>query len=173
MASASASTDYVIGLGSNRPHRRHGRPEAVLRAAIEAMTARGLVVHAVSRTLRTRALGPSDRDFANGAVLVESALSPPALLALLKAIERDFGRGRGRRWGARVLDLDILAWSEGPYETRTLVIPHAALASRGFALGPAAEIAPRWRHPRFYLTLRQLEHRLRKPRPVDRTPPTP
>jgi 2-amino-4-hydroxy-6-hydroxymethyldihydropteridine diphosphokinase len=173
MASASASTDYVIGLGSNRPHGRYGRPKAVLRAAIEAMTARGLVVRAVSRTLRTRALGPSDRDFANGAVLVTSDLSPPALLALLKAIERAFGRGRGQRWGARVLDLDILAWSGGRYETRALVIPHAALAIRDFALGPAAEIAPRWRHQRLHVTLRQLERRLRKPRPVDRAPPTP
>ena len=173
MASASASTNYVIGLGSNRPHGRYGRPEAVLRAAIEAMTARGLVVRAVSRTLRTRALGPSARDFANGAVLVASNLSPPALLALLKAIERAFGRGRGQRWGARVLDLDILAWSGGRHETRTLVIPHAALAIRGFALGPAAEVAPKWQHPRFHATLRQLDRRLRKPRPVDRASPTP
>ena len=173
MASASVSTGYVIGLGSNRPHRRHGRPEAVLRAAIDAMTARGLVVHAVSRTLRTRSLGPSDRDFANAATLVVCDLSPRALLALLKAIERDFGRGRGQRWGARVLDLDILAWSGGRYETRALVIPHAALAIRSFALGPAAEVAPKWRHPRFHVTLRQLGHRLRRPRPVDRASPTP
>jgi 2-amino-4-hydroxy-6-hydroxymethyldihydropteridine diphosphokinase len=173
MASASASTGYVIGLGSNRPHGRLGRPGAVLRAAIKAMTARGLVVHAVSRTLHTRALGPSDRDFANAAALVVSDLSPRALLALLKAIERDFGRGRGQRWGARVLDLDILAWSGGRYETRALVIPHAALAIRSFALGPAAEVAPKWRHPRFHVTLRQLGHRLRKPRPVDRASPTP
>jgi 2-amino-4-hydroxy-6-hydroxymethyldihydropteridine diphosphokinase len=173
MASASTSTEYVIGLGSNRPHGRHGRPEAVLRAAIEVMTARGLVVGAVSRTLRTRALGPSDRDFANAAVLVASDLSPPALLALLKTIERAFGRTRGRRWCARVLDLDMLVWSGGGYDARTLVIPHASLTVRGFALGPAAEIAPRWRHPRHHLTLRQLKHRLLKARPVDREPPTP
>ena len=41
------------------------------------------------------------------------ALDPPAMLAALKAIERDFGRRAGRRWGARVLDLDIVAWSGG------------------------------------------------------------
>ena len=168
-----ASASYVIGLGSNRLHGRHGRPDAVLRAATEAMATHGLVIRAVSRTHRTPALGPSDRDFANAAVLVESDLPPSALLVLLKRIEQGFGRRRSRRWGARVLDLDILAWSRGRYDARTLVIPHMALAIRSFALGPAAEIAPGWRHPRRNLTLRQLEHRLRRPRPVDRTPPTP
>jgi len=108
----SASTvigHYLIGLGSNQPHGRHGRPEGVIRAAIEALAGNGLVVRRTSRILRTPAMGPSDRDFANAAVLIESDLPPPALLALLQRIEHDFGRRRYRRWGARVLDLDILA----------------------------------------------------------------
>jgi 2-amino-4-hydroxy-6-hydroxymethyldihydropteridine diphosphokinase len=171
------SASYVIGLGSNRPHGTHGRPRAVLAAAIGALAAQGLTIRARSAILRTPALGPSIRDFANAAVLVESDLAPPALLALLKRVERAFGRRRGQRWGARVIDLDILAWSQGawpPLPRRAvsgrLAVPHVALPSRDFALVPAAAMAPRWRHPIARHTLRQLEARRRKPRPVDRRP---
>jgi 2-amino-4-hydroxy-6-hydroxymethyldihydropteridine diphosphokinase len=165
------SASYVIGLGSNRPHGTHGRPPAILAAAIAALAAEGLTVTARSPTLRTPALGPSDRDFANAAVLVESDLAPPALLALLKRIERAFGRRPGQRWGARVLDLDILAWSGGAWPAGPrhamrgqLSAPHLALPDRDFALAPAAGLAPRWRHPRLGVTLRQLEGRRRKAR---------
>jgi 2-amino-4-hydroxy-6-hydroxymethyldihydropteridine diphosphokinase len=171
MGSASSVIgQYIIGLGSNRLHGRHGRPEHILRAAIAAMTAAGLAIRAESGIIHTPALGPSDRLFANAAVLVASDLPPPALLALLQRIERAFGRRRYRRWGARVLDLDILAWSRGGWASRSLTVPHAALATRDFALGPAAAVAPGWRHPVLKLTLRQLEVRLAKARPADRRP---
>ena len=67
------------------------------------------------------------------------------MLAALKAIERDFGRRPGKRWGARVLDLDLVAWSGGTFASRRLTIPHPRLASRDFVLGPLAAIAPDWR----------------------------
>src|SRR3546814_17238504 len=64
---------------------------------------------------RTRALGPAGRDFANAAALVKSHLGPPELLRKLKKIERKFGRRSVRRWGPRVLDLDIILWSGGAW----------------------------------------------------------
>ena len=70
--------------------------------------------------------------------LVASDLSPPDMLAELKGIERDFGRRGGRRWGARVLDLDIVAWSGGRWRGHGLTIPHPRLAQRDFVLGPLA-----------------------------------
>ena len=91
------------------------------------------------------AQGGTGRNFANAVVLVKSDRDPGALLAALKAIERDFGRRPGRRWGARVLDLDILAWSGGKFRSRSLTIPHPRLADRVFAIGPLAAIAPDWR----------------------------
>jgi 2-amino-4-hydroxy-6-hydroxymethyldihydropteridine diphosphokinase len=161
----SASHRYVIGLGSNRPHGRHGRPDGVVHAAIAALAAEGLAIRRTSHPIRSPAMGPSDRDFANAALLVESDLPPPALLALLQRIEHDFGRRRYRRWGARVLDLDILAWSGGAWHDRRLTIPHAGLPVRDFALRPAAEVAPGWRHPRLHLSLRQMAARLAHRRP--------
>ena len=163
-----ASASYVIGIGSNRRHGRHGAPARIVAAAIDALAAQGLPIVATSRTMRTPALGPSTRDFANAAVLVRSDLAPPALLDLLKRTERDFGRRRGQRWGARVLDLDILAWSHGAWRTSMLTIPHAALSQRTFAIVPAADVAPRWRHARLGANCRQLAARLHAQRPVDR-----
>ena len=135
---------YAIALGSNRPHGRHGRPGAVIGAAIARLDGEFGLFDA-SPIMLNPAHGGAGRDFANAVALVESSLDPDALLTALKAIERDFGRRPGRRWGARVLDLDILAWSGGRIRSRRLTIPHPRLAARAFAIGPLAGIAPDWR----------------------------
>lgn len=160
MADAVPAARYVLALGSNRRHQRHGDPAAVLRAALTALEAAGVRVIAGSRIIRTPALGPAGRDFANAAALVSTALDPPALLALVKGIERAFGRRRGRRWGARVLDIDLILWSGGAYRSRHLTIPHAALAERRFVLDPLVEVAGGWRLPGTALTPRHLHARL-------------
>src|SRR5206468_7269624 len=108
--------------------------------------------------------GGAGRDFANAVALVESTLDPPAMLERLKTIERGFGRRRGKRWGQRVLDLDIVLWSGGRWASRRLNIPHAALEHRAFVLGPLAAIAPDWR-VRGALTARQLARRLSRQTP--------
>ena len=135
---------YAIALGSNRPHGRHGRPGGVIGAAIARLDA-DFGLFDASPIILNPAQGGAGRDFANAVVLVASVSDPDAMLTALKAIERDFGRRPGRRWGARVLDLDILAWSGGRVRARRLTIPHPRLATRAFAIGPLATIAPDWR----------------------------
>ncbi len=135
---------YAIALGSNRPHGRHGRPAGVIGAAIGRLD-QDFGLFDASPIMLNPAHGGAGRDFANAVALVESALNPHAMLSALKAIERDFGRRPGRRWGARVLDLDILAWSGGRVRSHHLTIPHPRLAARAFAIGPLAAIAPDWR----------------------------
>ena len=152
-------TSYALALGSNR-RGRHGSPAAELRAAIGALAPLGRV-RAVAPVFDTAPLGPSSRRFANSAVLLDTTLDPPALLAALKAIERDFGRRRGRRWGARVIDLDIILWSGGRVRRPDLVIPHPAFRARRFVLDPLAQIAPLWRDPQSGRTIRQLAARAR------------
>ena len=151
---------YAVAIGSNRPHGRHGRPAGVVQAAIAQLDAAFSLFDA-SPLLLNPASGGAGRDFANAVAIVESALEPPAMLDALKAMERAFGRRPGKRWGARVLDLDILAWDGGRWSDRRLTIPHPALETREFMLLPLAAIAPRW-PLRGGLTARHLAARLGK-----------
>ncbi len=137
---------YAVALGSNRAHGRYGAPEGVVRAAVEELRGLG-TVQCASRVHRTAAIGPAGRSFANAAVIITTDLDPPELLTALKRIERSFGRRPGRRWGPRVLDLDIILWSGGGFASRRLNIPHEELAKRPFVLRPLAEIAPDWPVP--------------------------
>jgi 2-amino-4-hydroxy-6-hydroxymethyldihydropteridine diphosphokinase len=149
-----ALTSYAIALGSNR-RGRYGSPAESLRAAAAAIGAERL-----SHIRLTPALGPAGRGFANAVALVASELDPPALLARLKQVERDFGRRGGRRWGPRVLDLDIILWSQGAWAGDGLIIPHPEFRRRQFVLQPLAEVAPTWRDPITGATVRQLLFRL-------------
>ena len=160
---------YVIALGSNR-RSRHGSPAATLKAAIAAVAELG-EIERTSRVRATPALGPAGRGFANAILILRTASEPDALLTGLKAIEQVFGRRGGRRWGPRVLDLDIILWSEGAWADGGPVIPHPEFRRRPFVLEPLAEIAAEWRDPISGATMRQLLHRLRRSAPVDRTLP--
>ena len=126
-------------------------------------------MEAVSRVIETPPLGPSRRRYANAAAVLETSLDPPELLDLLQDIESTFGRRRrGARWGARVLDLDIVLWSGGMWRSGGLAIPHPQFRRRAFVLGPAMAIARQWRDPVGGLTLAQLHARLTRPRPLPR-----
>ena len=160
-------TSYVVALGSNR-RSRHGSPARTVRAAAEALGAL-----AMSRIHLTPALGPAGRSFANAAAILSSKLAPPEMLAHLQHVEASFGRRPGRRWGPRVLDLDIILWSGGPWHDTSLVVPHPAFRSRLFVLEPLAEVAPGWRDPRTRLSVRHLLARARRRAPVDPRPARP
>ena len=160
-----AQASYAIALGSNRRHGRHGGPAGVVRAALDALGELG-TVEAVSAIRATPALGPAGRAFANAAAILATDLDPDELLDALKEIERDFGRRGGRRWGPRVLDLDIILWSEGSWGG-VPTLPHPEFRRRRFVLAPLAEIAPAWRDPLTGLSVRQLLFRLGKGAPVD------
>ena len=148
---------YAIAIGSNRPHGRFGRPQGVVEAAIARLDEEFGLFDA-SPIVLNAAHGGAGRDFANAVALVESPLDPPAALSRLKSLEREFGRRPGRRWGPRVLDLDIVLWSGGKFRSRRLTIPHPQLARRSFVLQPLSAIAPGWRVGG--LSVRHLAHRL-------------
>ena len=134
---------------------------------MEELSALGTVT-ARSDVIETAPLGPAQRRFANAALVMETELDPEALLAALQRTEREFGRKRWRRWGDRVLDLDIVLWSEGVYRSPSLLIPHPQYTRRSFVLAPASAIIGDWRDPVTGLSLQQAKARLTRPRPAPR-----
>ena len=144
-------------------HGQHGRPPGVVEAAIARLD-QDFGLFDASPIILNPAHGPAGRDFANAVALVESPAEPREMLRRLKDIERAFGRRPGRRWGPRVLDLDVVLWSGGQWRSRRLTVPHRSLESRAFVLQPLAAIAPGWRI-RGPVTARHLAYRLAQRRP--------
>lgn len=140
-------TGIYIALGANLPSRL-GAPRETLEAALNMLSKKGVVIRQRSSWWRSAPLPASAQpDFINGVAEVETTLGPHELLALLHQIESDFGRIRGERWAARVLDLDLIDYRGLRIEGETLQLPHPRMQDRRFVLLPLQEIAPSWRHP--------------------------
>lgn len=160
---------YLIALGSNQRHHWIGPPRAVIASALAAMEASGAEIVAESPIVANRPIGPSQRNYANAAALVRSDLDPDAMLEMLQGVELSHARRRqGQRWRARTLDLDIVLWSGGIVAEAGLQIPHPQFRQRAFVTAPAAAVVPHWRDPVTGLTMRQINARLTRQRPLPR-----
>jgi 2-amino-4-hydroxy-6-hydroxymethyldihydropteridine diphosphokinase len=159
----------LIGLGANLDSPRWGAPRETLTAALAALEGHGVVVIARSSWYRSAPVPPSAQPwYVNAVASLGTELDAPDLLVLIQAVERRFGRVRGERDAARVLDLDVLDYRGQRIESPDLVLPHPRLHQRRFVLEPLAEIAPKWRHPTFQLTAQQLLLRLDGAQPTER-----
>ena len=129
-----------IGLGGNLGDRR-----ALLERAVELLRAEpGVTVVGVSAFRETDPVGLVEQPrFLNGAVAIETELSPRDLLERLLAVERALGRERtGPRFGPRTVDLDLLLYGDETVDEPGLTVPHPRLHERRFALEPLAELEP-------------------------------
>ena len=101
----------------------------------------GTRVAAVSRVEETAPLGPIPQGpYLNQMVLLDTALTPEALLAACRAIEQERGRERRERWGPRTLDLDIVRFGDREVREEDLTIPHPELPRRDFWVREIAEL---------------------------------
>jgi len=157
----------LIGIGGNLASPRFGPPLDTLAAALVALEAAGIQVMTRSSWYRTEPIPRSDQPwFVNAVASLNTGLAARDLLTALQAVERQFGRERGERNTARVLDLDLLDYQGQMIETDSLVLPHPRLHQRRFVLLPLAEIAPDWCHPLSGLTAEQLLSRITTEQPV-------
>ena len=134
-----------VGLGSNLD-----RPAEQVEGAIEELAGIDATrVVARSSLYRSAPLGGIEQpEFVNAAVALLTRLDAPALLVELHNIERRRGRVRdGTRWGPRVIDLDLLVYSDRVVNEPDLILPHPGIAERNFVLLPLTEIAPELRVP--------------------------
>lgn len=106
--------------------------------------------------------GPEGQaSFFNGAILIDTVLSPDELAVALQGIERQLGRERLVRWDARTIDIDLMLFGDQIIDTTDLQIPHPRMSFRQFMLAPAAEIAGEMVHPISGWTIAALLHHLR------------
>lgn len=135
----TSTTTAWIGLGSNLDD-----PQAQVRAAAAALgRTDGLQVEAVSSLYTSPPMGPPDQpDFINAVMQVTTMLGAEAVLDVLLAQEQAQARRRGRRWGPRTLDLDLLLFGDAVINSPRLQVPHPGIHARAFVLYPLAELAP-------------------------------
>src|SRR5213592_218596 len=134
-----------IGIGSNLGDRKANALEAVERVAKLPST----LLTRASSLYESEPLGNAKTWFVNSVIEVETEFPPDGLLKRLKAIEKAMGRKpvKGKRWGSRVIDLDILLCDQEVVETKSLKVPHPEMHKRRFVLLPLAELAPHVVHP--------------------------
>lgn len=128
-----------VGIGSNLDS-----PAAQVNRAIETLARTpGIELLRYSPWYHTAPLGPPGQDhYINGVAELDTQLEPEALLTALQEIERQQGRVRAERWGARTLDLDIVLYGDRQIDTSRLTIPHREMSRRGFVLRPLADLVP-------------------------------
>ncbi|HWP60588.1 MAG TPA: 2-amino-4-hydroxy-6-hydroxymethyldihydropteridine diphosphokinase [Candidatus Acidoferrales bacterium] len=142
-----------IGIGSNLGKKKENYLESLDRVA----KIPGTKITKESSLYESEPLGDSKQWYVNGVIEIETELGPEQLLKRLKNIERQMGRKKVRkRWGARVIDLDILLYDDLKLNRRNLKIPHPELQNRKFVLLPLSEIAPQVVHPVLDATISEL-----------------
>ena len=132
-----------LSLGSNQGDRREN-----IKKAIELIKANNVNVSKISSLYETEPVGFKDQPyFYNLCLKAETKLDPHTLLTLIKGIETETGRVKTTEKGPRIIDIDILFYSNIILKDKDLVIPHSEIINRKFVLEPLCEIAPELVHP--------------------------
>ncbi|MEU3286613.1 2-amino-4-hydroxy-6-hydroxymethyldihydropteridine diphosphokinase [Streptomyces longwoodensis] len=136
----------VVSLGSNLGNRLE-----TLQGAIDALEdTPGVRVKAVSPVYETEPWGVepgSQPSYFNAVVVLKTTLPPASLLERAHAVEEAFHRVREERWGARTLDVDIVAYAEVVSDDPHLTLPHPRAHERAFVLAPWHDLEPGARLP--------------------------
>lgn len=166
----------LITLGANLPSAT-GTALQTLEKSLELFPSESLQVLRISKWFSTPAFpAGSGPDFVNGAVMVQTSLSPTDVLAALHRIEAAMGRTRENRWEPRLCDLDLIAYddiimpdldtfkrwkaldlaSQKTLMPDQLILPHPRIQDRSFVLVPLNDIAPDWVHPVTGITVSEM-----------------
>ena len=137
----------VIGLGTNMGDRKKNLNDAIRALSLLPRTK----VTKASKVYQTKPVGnPDQADFYNAALLVDTELSPQALLGACLGIEASMGRLRLASNGPRIIDLDLLLYETCHFDNYELTLPHPRMKERAFVMCPLMDLFPDGRAPGFY-----------------------
>ncbi len=149
-----AKNEVYISLGTNLGNRTEN-----LKMAIHAIELHLGIIIKQSSIYETKPWGKGDQpDFLNQVILIHANKRPQDCLHLLSSIEDQMGRKREEKWGARIIDLDLLYVNESIIHTDELTLPHPGIPHRRFVLAPLVEIAPDFIHPELKKNQKRLLH---------------
>lgn len=155
MQTSNLQTVYLL-LGSNL-----GNSKEILDKAIELLTEKIGVIISQSKDYETKPWGVTDQpDFLNLAIAIHTKLKPLEILEQTQSIENQLGRVRKEKWGARLIDIDIMFYGDEIIDEPNLKVPHPLIQERDFALIPLSEIAPNFVHPVLGKTVLELSESL-------------
>ena len=147
--------DIYLSLGSNMGDRA-----ANLAVARQRLAHMGWVTFLqCSPIVESSPWGPVAQPwYLNQVCYARTDFSPTALMRWLRTVEFQGGRDRSteERWGARVIDVDLLAYDNDVYKDNLVEVPHPRLHERNFVLQPWAMIAPEWQHPTLKTSIQEL-----------------
>lgn len=127
---------YLLSLGSNI-----GDSMENLKTAITKLEEKSIFVEDCSSVYSSNPVDYLEQnDFLNMSLIVETACRPQQLLSELKNIEHGMGRVKTVEKGPRNIDLDIIFWENGSFESPELTIPHKEAEKRLFVIFPTLEI---------------------------------
>ena len=142
-----------IGIGSNLGNKRENYLEALERIAKLPKTR----IIKESSVYESQPHGDSKEWYINGVIEIETEMKPELLLTKFKNIERAMGRKKVRKkWGARIIDLDILLYDSLIMNKKNLKIPHPEMHQRKFVLIPLIELGPQVIHPVLGVSISEL-----------------
>jgi 2-amino-4-hydroxy-6-hydroxymethyldihydropteridine diphosphokinase len=134
-----------------------GDSQALIEKARKFVSERVGEIRKASQLYKTAPWGKTDQEwFLNQAILVETKSSPREVLPVIQEIEKEIGRERKEKWGARLIDIDMLLADSEVITLPELTVPHPYLHMRRFSLIPLKDVWPEWVHPVLHQSVAEM-----------------
>lgn len=149
-------SEVIFGLGSNL-----NKPVMQLQNALNNLSMY-FALQKVSNTYKSQSLlKDNQEDYYNIAVLAKTDKTPQEILSITQKIEKNMGRIKLKKWGERVIDIDIIDYNREIFKSDNLEIPHNQMIYRSFVLKPLQDIMPDYIHPELKISVHDMINNLK------------